>query len=141
MNFYALEPEVAGGLGPDSIIEGAGHPPNVTRLHYELEGWLGDDLLESFPCYIVTEKMRSIMEECNVSGYQFDVVQVSVSDEYRELNDNEKLPRFWWLKVSGTAGQDDVGISETHSLVVSERLLEVMQNARLDNCDIEDFAA
>ena len=40
MKYYVLEPEVAGGLGENSIVDHSVVPFQVTRLHYEFEGWL-----------------------------------------------------------------------------------------------------
>lgn len=36
-----------------TIMEATVHPPRVERLHYEFEDWLGDDLVESFPSFLV----------------------------------------------------------------------------------------
>lgn len=54
MKFYILDPEVAGGLGTQTEIDSSVHPPLVKRLHYELDAWMGDDLVQTFPCYLVT---------------------------------------------------------------------------------------
>lgn len=42
VKYFYLEPEVSGGLGDDAIMDTGVHPPVVTRLHYEFDGWLGD---------------------------------------------------------------------------------------------------
>ena len=48
MNFYFLEPEVAGGHGEQTIygtkesVIKKGVSGRVVFLHYEFEGWLGD---------------------------------------------------------------------------------------------------
>lgn len=41
--FFALEPEVAGGLGPNTVMDRSVHPPRVSHLHYVFDGWMGDD--------------------------------------------------------------------------------------------------
>jgi hypothetical protein len=33
--FVYIEPEVAGGLGENTLLDVRTHPPVVTRLHYE----------------------------------------------------------------------------------------------------------
>lgn len=51
------------------------------------------------------------------------------------------LPAFLWLKVSGQAGVDDLGISDDHRLVVSEKLLKVVQeDGNLEHCDVMEYA-
>lgn len=51
---YYVEPEVAGELGPGSVVDSSVHPPVVSRLEYVFTDWLGDCIVETFPCYIVT---------------------------------------------------------------------------------------
>jgi hypothetical protein len=45
MKYFYVEPEVAGGLGERTVMDRSTHPPVVKRLHYQLEGWLGDAIL------------------------------------------------------------------------------------------------
>ncbi len=135
--FYSLDPEVAGGLGPNTVMDASLHPPIVTKLHYELDGWLGDELLESFPCFIVTENMRQLIESADPSGCSFGEVEVSKSDRFKELYPKRSVPHFFWLKIAGHAGRDDFGISSTNSLVVSQRVLQVMKKGVLEHCAIE----
>ena len=56
MNYYAIEPEVAGGLGPNTVMNRTLHPPAVSKLHYNLDGWLGDVLLETFPALLLPRR-------------------------------------------------------------------------------------
>jgi hypothetical protein len=55
MEYFQIAPEVAGGWGRNTVMDRSIHPPHVTKLHFEFDGWLGDVLLESFPCYIITK--------------------------------------------------------------------------------------
>ena len=55
MKYYILEPEVAGGFGENTIMDPTSRPPRVTRFHYEFDGWLGDELLETVACFIATK--------------------------------------------------------------------------------------
>jgi hypothetical protein len=137
--FYSLIPEVAGALGEKSEMDNSVQPPVISRLHHELKIWLGDDLLDSFPCFIVTEKLRSLIASNSPSGCEFDEVEISTSDEFNQLYPDRRLPSFYWLKVTGQPGIDDFGISKDYTLIVSSRILEVMSQACLDNCDIEEY--
>jgi hypothetical protein len=55
--FYLLKPEV------------------VTHLHYEFEGWLGDDLLTTFPEFIVTERLAAALEASKPTGLRLAGVE------------------------------------------------------------------
>ena len=35
MKYFYIQPEVAGGLGKNTVMDRSVHPPIVSRLHYE----------------------------------------------------------------------------------------------------------
>ena len=130
-SFYAIEPEVAGGFGEDTrITRSPGKRFIVDHLHYQFEGWLGDELLESTPCFIATNALTKELERRCLTGFSIDDVEVSVSEEFRALKGELTLPEFRWLKIDGIAGIDDFGLSAGLLLVVSRRALEVL-NGRI----------
>ncbi len=141
MKFYCIEPEVAGGWGKHTVVERTqGRPVIVRQLHYEFEGWLGDELLESTPCFIVSERMASEIEKARLTGAGFDQVEVTVSEQFRELYPNRQLPKFVWLKIEGNPGQDDFGNAPDGRLVVSQRALEVLQTVGISHALVTGFA-
>lgn len=140
MRFYKLNPEVAGQLGDRTIADFSTHPPVVRKLHYELDDWLGDDLITSFPCFVLTDRLARALAATGTAGWELDEVEISRSQIFEQIHPDEvELPGFQWLKVSGTAGADDVGMSKDHLLVVSDRVFGVMRRFHLDQCEIEDY--
>jgi hypothetical protein len=124
MRFFSFEPEVAGGIGPNTDLDRSVWPPTIHKLHYVFDGWLGDAILESFPCFIVTQDAAEALIRANVRGFQLDEVKISVSDQFRDLYPSRELPHFRWLKIVGEAGVDDFGIGADHRLVISERAMD-----------------
>ena len=139
MKFYRLKPEVAGGFGEDIVIDHSVSPPRIDQLHYEFDGWFGDALLTSFPCFIVTERLANELKRSNASGAGFADVKITQSSEFDELFPDVSLPKFLWLKIYGTPGKDDFGISKDNRLVVSEGVLRLLKSAGLSYCDITDW--
>jgi hypothetical protein len=145
--FYELAPEVAGHLGPGTIMDRSRVTTAVIAVEYQFDGWPDDELIEAFPCFIVTNRMKELIEGARASGCTFGPVTVTTSDQYEELEELEELrqprelPSFSWLIINGTAQRDDFGISATGSLVVSERILQVLKRGRLDNCDITPLSS
>lgn len=139
MKFYTLSPEVAGYLGRNTVMSRHQHPPIVSKLHFEFAGWLGDDLLESFPCFVVTKRLAELLENKGLSGYELKDLEVSLSDEFRELYPGRELPPFRWLDVKGKAGIDDIGLDKNARLVVSQDVLDLLQSIHLSNCDVAIF--
>jgi hypothetical protein len=139
MKFRILDPEVAGGLGSRTRMDSSVHPPVVKRLHYELEGWLGDDLVQTFPCYLVTKKLQATLAAMHPTGLSFAAADVSAAEGFNDRNPGVALPELTWLKVHGAPGKDDFGLTADARLVVSDHILEQMQTAQLSHCDVVDF--
>ncbi|MGJ8674287.1 hypothetical protein [Rubritalea sp.] len=137
MLYFELEPEVAGELGDSSIIDATVHPPIVTKLHYEFSGWLGDCLVESFPCYIIKSEVAELLQNSGFTGFSISDAQVSVSSEFVELHPNSNLGSWKWLRPSGRAGIDDIAVSSDHTLIVSNSVLNLLKSHGIDNCDVE----
>ena len=147
MNYFFIEPEVAGGLGSNTILDRTTHPPRAERLHYEFEGWLGDALLEGFPCLIATEQASNALKSARATGVDYAEVEVSTSQLFRHLYPNRQLPPFVWLQIKGTAGKDDFGRHRDmraerprNKFVISERALEILRPFGLNHADIEPYS-
>jgi hypothetical protein len=139
MKYYSIEAEVAGGLGPRTKLDRSAHPPIVTRLHYEFSGWLGDEIVDSFPAYVVTKSLATRIMEASLSGLAFADVEVTTSPEFCEMYPNRQLPEFLWLKPNGVAGADDFGIGRDHRLVVSANALAVLMANEPTAMTVEEY--
>jgi hypothetical protein len=134
-----LEPEVAGEIGTDTILDNSVHPPIVTFLHFHFTGWLGDDILETFPCFIMSERLKNSIEEKKIKGISFDFVKVTKSDDFVMTSINEHLPTFYWAKMNGSFGIDDFVIAKDFRLLVSDKAYEVICEFNITNALIEDY--
>jgi hypothetical protein len=134
--FYEIEPEVAGGWGDDTIADTTVHPPVVSTLHYVFDGWLGDSIVESFPCYLVTATLGAALAAAGLSGFDLRSVQIGKSEQFAALYPDRDLPEFRWLHVTGTACINDLGLSGDNLLVASTSALAVIRQHDCDNCDI-----
>ena len=140
MGFYKLDPEVAGGWGSNTeFTRVSGEPLQVHKLHYQFDGWLGDALLESNACFIVTDELAAEIQNQKLSGYELKPVDISTSETFQELYPNRKIPLFKWLHINGKARVDDFGMDFDGRLVVSNHALNVLQTKQLSNCDVSVF--
>lgn len=135
--FFCVEPEVAGGIGPRSEMHRDGGKLVVTRLHYQFDGWLGDALLETTPCFIVTDTARRMIENAALTGVGFSDVEISRSNIFIDLHGDRSLPRFWWMIVDGRAESDDFGISGDLMLITSARALAILESAGITHANVE----
>lgn len=142
MMFCVLEPEFAGPLGPRTVVNQSVHPPEVSSLHieFDMEAWRGDDLLEAYPCFLVTENLRRVIAKFAKGRFEFDSLRQTRLGPPRKLQPFQPLPQLWWLKVTGQAGRDEIGLAENHCLVVDEQVVfEMKRHCQLNNCNIYPF--
>jgi hypothetical protein len=112
----------------------------IHKLHYQLDGWLGDDLLESDSCYVITDRLAKALQGRGLSGYDLKDVEVSVSDQFNDCYPGRELPGFVWLDITGAAGVSDFGVGSDGRLIVSESALEALKHTQLDNCSVSEFS-
>lgn len=132
--YFLIDPEVAGGLGENSVVEPG---QKVTRLHYEFEGWLGDCLCQTWPCYILSEAGFELATRSGLTGFGREPVEISKSEQFEMFYPDRVVPPFVWLTVTGKAGQADFGLTERSKLVVSEAALELLRSCGLEQADVE----
>lgn len=137
MTRFTVSPEVAGELGADTEMDSSVHPPKVKRLHFELHGWLGDDLLETFPVFLVTTRLGEALRGSDLTGWRLAKAKVTTSDEYDELYPDRKPPELLWLQIDGDRSKD-FAISADHRLEVSPRALELLRKFHVDNAIVEE---
>lgn len=141
MNYHVLKPEVAGSFGPNTIfVDRKARPPLLKKLHYEFNVWLGDPILETVCCYIVTGQVRNKIIAMQATGASFDEVEVSTVYPFEEICRGCILPSFTWLKVTGLGGADDFGYTSHDAfLVVYERVLDALVEAGMSHYEIAEF--
>lgn len=146
MKYYKLQPEVAGQVGDESILEYKnGMISEVKFLEYSFFGWLGDELLTSHPCFIVTKELAVAMQASNLLGYTLQDMRVSLSEEFIDFYGNKKLPEFIRLIPAELYPDElfepanDLYLSKRCDLIVSERALLILKKYKLNNCDIDEI--
>ncbi|MFZ5635875.1 MAG: hypothetical protein ACOY82_04745 [Pseudomonadota bacterium] len=138
--YYFVEPEVAGGWGDGTLADTSVHPPVVNKLHYHFDDWLGDDLLETFPCFIVSEKLKDDIVGSGLTGFEIDDVLVTMSDDFELPAGVSIFPNFYWLKAKKTDQAVDFKISADNRLMVSSGALAVMKRHSLSHADIDPIS-
>ena len=137
MGSYRIDPYVAGRLALGTDLDASTHPPTVTRLHYEFEQWPGMDIVGSFPCFLVTERLAVALSEAALSGVAFDRVVVTVDPQMRRFfpAQAKSLPAWRWLRPSHVSDAD-VQLDSEAFLVVSERAMEVLRGFDLSGAEV-----
>lgn len=139
MKFYFLEPEVAGGLGRHCLIDRTSGKTVVLKLHYEFHGWLGDEILESTPCFIASERLAHAVQRAQLTGIELDDVEITTSEQFMEIYPDRQLPGFVWLKIEGRVAESDFALAPDLRLVVSDSAMKVLKEFEISHAIVEPF--
>lgn len=123
---YILEPEVPGGLGPRTQMDRSVHPPQVRTLHFVFDGWLGDHIVESFPCYLVTLEFAESLAAAGITGFELAEAEVETSNQFKEMYPDRSLPSFKWLQIVGKSADSDFYITSDNRLAGSRAALDAV---------------
>lgn len=145
MNYFKLEPEIAGAIGDNSKIEYEnGKIKEVLFLEFCFMDWLGDELLSTHPCYIITESVKNDIILNQLQGVQFQEILISFSDEFCELNETGRVPKFIRIicnndfEKKDNDSLQDFYLNKYKELIVSEKALKIFQNHTLANCIVRE---
>ncbi|KGR89403.1 hypothetical protein [Lysinibacillus odysseyi] len=152
MILYFLEPEVSGGHGEYTIygteeeMTIKGISGKLKYLHYEFEGWLGDDLLESTPTFIVSSKLGTELENSDFIDYKLEECLITTSDEFIDMYPNKEIPAFSRFIPLGKIEVEEENfknwsghhfcLSPKGELVVTQEALDFLNRFSIDNCFI-----
>ena len=132
---YQLEPQVAGELGDDTVMDVSVHPPLVSRVAYELDQPDNDDLIQSFPVYLVERSMADQLVRAGLTGFDLAAAVVRPGEEYEAEYQGKAHKDYVWLRVHGT-NQHDCWIDHTLMLCVSDAMMAVLKSGQLEGCDV-----
>ena len=108
-------------------------------MQYVLDYPTTEDLLESFPAYIVSEALAERMTAARLRGFALDDAEVRPGENYVALYGNVPHKRYRWLRVTSSS-PSDCWLDSEYRLCVSDRMYDVISQHRIDGCDVTKIA-
>src|SRR3954466_10036505 len=109
---YVLQPLVGGELGQDVEFDTSTHPPGIDRVQFVLDYPTSEDLMESFPAYIVSEALAERLVAAGLRGVTLAEADVLPGENYVELYGDVPHKRYRWLQVAPRTPDADVWLRE-----------------------------
>lgn len=133
---YRLDPQVAGELGAGTSLDTSTHPPLVRKLEYVLDLPQPDDLIQSFPAFLVSKDLGTRIKSARLTGVALTSARVSVSADYRAIYGDVPHPRYLWLQVDGTPSSSDLWLDSKFRLCASDRAFKILEQGKLSACQV-----
>ena len=134
---YRLEPHVAGELGGATRLDPSQHPPAVSEVEYLLDGPEADELIESFPVFLVSTALAERLSVEGLTGFALGQATVRPGAEYTAMYGDAAHPDYLWLRPDGSAPSEDAWLDHEYRLCVSDRMMSALQQHRIGRCAIE----
>ena len=132
MNFYRVEPEVAGELGAGTVYLST-FPTVVSEMEYLFDRWPSDELVQAHPCFAVSGELKELIESSQLTGYKFSNCKVGTTSYFE--GDRGVIPPFYRIEPIGSPKLDDFALDTNHHLVVSEEAKRILERFKLLQCD------
>lgn len=138
--YHRIEPEVAGGLGPGIDYVREREPRLVGPLHYEFQGWMGDDVVTTSGFWVVTSELADALRASTLTGYELNEVVVTKDQQFDMFPTPRPFPERWERLVpTGEAGSAaDFALESPVDLLVSDAALALLQTFQVDEADISE---
>ena len=135
MNYYITEPQVPGYLGSHTTYTSQ-FPARVGDMHYVFNSWPCDDIIEAYPCFAVSDRLKAKIEEAGASGVNFLPCSVAMSEDISD-SEGANIPFFWRIEPTGVMRKDDVSLDKEHRLVVSDKVKRIIEIFKPMDCDFK----
>ena len=133
---FVLEPMVAGELGGATEMDTSTHPPVVSRVQYVLDRPDPDDLIESFPVFLVADAVAAGLRDLALTGFELAEAEITTSAEYQAAFGGADHPNYQWLRVESDAA-NDCWLHDDLRLCVSDAMMLALRRHKLSDCLIE----
>ena len=124
---YRLEPHVAGELGEATELDPSAHPPIVTAVEYALDAPDSDDLIESFPVFLVSATLAEQLDTAGLTGFVLEDARVRPSAEYLASYGDVPHGEYRWMRLQDRSSTPDAWLDSDLRLCVSDRLMDVLR--------------
>lgn len=126
-------------MGEHTVIDNSIYPPKIQKLHINVEDWMGDNIMEKFPVYIITERLKKGLQTTDFKGFKINNLELTTDEYFFEHYQLKKeIPKFYWLLVIGKKNKDDLYIDDQNILNISEKLFLFLKRYNLNYCSIVD---
>jgi hypothetical protein len=132
--FFQLDPEVPGNEGPGTIVAnmpqlqaGLAFVPEIKHLEFQFDAWLGNDIVQTSPCYLVSDVLAEAMKQSELLGYRLQAITVSttdVLDRWQSEMVERPIPPFVRILMDGRIkikGDREVISWSGHDICLGER--------------------
>ncbi|GAA3537516.1 hypothetical protein [Kribbella ginsengisoli] len=135
---YSVDPQVAGELGEGTVMDSSVHPPAVSRVEFVLDSPETDDLVQSFPVYLISDLLADRVGQAGLTGIRLAHAEVRPSEEFLAAFGEVPHRNYLWLQLENSEGAD-AWLDDSLELCVSDRLMRILEEGTLSDCIISEI--
>lgn len=124
-----------------SVFDFTVDPPRPKAPRFVAMAWLGDPLVQTSPCFFVTEALALDLQLSGATGFTLTDIELEVDEQFAEFEPDTAgaLPKFVELRPHLDRSADVFLTASLGELVVSEPVFDLLLKHGLAFCGIEDY--
>ena len=138
MKYYIVTPAAEAETGEEAIFSSKDNPRKIIFLHVYLVTYPESELIQAYPAFIVTKKLRSAMESTGISGAKFLPCKVSKDPQYDDYSNTPDLPEMFGLEPFGVEDIDDIVFYSGTKIKASDRFVRLLKSLAHDGCEFKE---
>lgn len=138
MKYYIVTPAAEAETGEEAIFSSSGHSRKIVFLHVYLVTYPESDLIQAYPAFIVTKKLRLAIESAGISGAKFLPCKVSKDPQYDDYSYTTDLPEMFGLEPDGVENVDDIVSYNEAEFKASDRFVRLLKSFAHDGCTFKE---
>lgn len=139
MKYYIITPATEAETGEEAIFSTGDKPRKIVFLHVYLVNYPESELLQAYPAFLVTRKLRSAMESLGISGVKFLPCKVSKDPQYDDYSFTSDLPEVFGMEPCGVENINDIVSYNEAEFKASERFVMLLKSFAHDGCRFEEI--
>lgn len=137
MKYYFVQPAAEAEIG-DEASASEDYPRKITFYHVCLINFPESELIQAYPAFVITKKLRSAMESEGISGANFLPCKVSKDQQYDDYSNYRELLELFGFEPCGVENIDDIVMHNEIEFKASDRFVRLLKSLAHDGCDFRE---
>jgi hypothetical protein len=129
--YYKISPIVPGDMANDADVDTSLVPPVVRNASVIFKSSSLCDLMEIYPFYIVSDRLRDMIAKQSFSGVSWSKLTVK--------KDGLVVNGYSNMIITGGYDSDDFALGSNNLMIVNNRVLKEIKKFDIGECEISEY--
>ena len=137
MKYYFVKPAAEAEIGEEATAS-TDYPRKITFYHVYLVNFPESELIQAYPAFLITKKLRSAMESEGITGANYLPCKISKDPQYDDYSNARELPELFGFEPCGAENIDDIVMYDEMEFKASDRFVKLLKSLPHEGCDFKE---